>query len=188
MGLSIVTQPSEWPLSLDEAKTHLRVRHDEEDSYITDLVASATTYLEGQFDLQLARREYRLTLDAFSDTIELPRKPVAAVTSVKYFDEAGVEQTLDPAVYTADLESSVQWVLLNEGQAWPTLMTGVNTVSITFTTGFLPANTPPDTKQAIRMLVGHWYSNRETVVVGSISGSIPFGVQAIIESLMVPVG
>lgn len=188
MGLTVVTQPTEWPLTLVEAKAHLRVRHAEEDTYILDLVKAATVYLEGQFDVTLTRRQYSLTLDAFSDTIELPKKPVASVDAVRYYDVAGVNQLLSPAVYTADLSSTTPWVVRNSALVWPTIMSGINMVSVVFTAGYLPAAVPHDAKQGIRLLIGHWYAQRETVVIGSIASKVPFGVQAIIESMMVPVG
>ena len=37
-----------------------------------------------------------------------------------------------------------------------------------------------DVKQAILLLVGHWYANRESVVVGTISAEVPMGVPALL--------
>lgn len=38
----------------------------------------------------------------------------------------------------------------------------------------------PDVEQAILLLVGHWYANREAVVIGTISTAVPLTVDRLL--------
>lgn len=38
----------------------------------------------------------------------------------------------------------------------------------------------PDVEQAILLLVGHWYANREAVVTGTISTAVPLAVDRLL--------
>ncbi|MBK3444113.1 head-tail connector protein [Pseudomonas lactis] len=38
----------------------------------------------------------------------------------------------------------------------------------------------PDVEQAILLLVGHWYANREAVVIGTISTAVPLAVDRLL--------
>lgn len=37
-----------------------------------------------------------------------------------------------------------------------------------------------DVKQAILLLIGHWYANREEVVIGAAANQVPMGVNALL--------
>ena len=106
MALTLVTPPATEPVSLEEAKAQLRVMHTSEDTLISRLISAATRHIERIVDLSLTTRTYRLTLDAFSDYIELPRGPVQSVTSVQYVDADGETQTVSTDFDSTDLVSS----------------------------------------------------------------------------------
>jgi len=38
-----------------------------------------------------------------------------------------------------------------------------------------------DVEQAVRLLVGHWYANREGVVVGEVSSQLQLGVERLLQ-------
>lgn len=161
MGISLVTPPTEWPVTLAEAKVQCRVTHDDEDAYLEGLIRAATTYVESTLGRTIAVRTWKLTLDEFADAIEILRGPVQSVDAVQYSDEDGLTQTASASLYSTDLVSSRQWVLLNTGESWPTTLDGVNAVSVTYTAGYEPADVPADIRHAILLLIGHWYANRE---------------------------
>ena len=157
MGLIVTTPPTVWPVLLAEAKQHLRVSASDEDAQIGVLIKSAVRHIENTLGRTLAVQSYRLTLDAFADAIELPRGPVASVESVKYIDVNGAEQTIPTSVYTVDVVSRKQWVVLNAGETWPETLDAINVVTVDYTAG----DTPEDLFHAVLFLIGHFYLNRE---------------------------
>lgn len=172
MGLTLITPAAAWPVTLAEVKTYCAVEDGSFDGLLGDLIAVATGQIEEMTGLALAEQGWRLTLDQFSPAIELPKGPVIAVTSVKYIDSLGVQQTVDPGDYSLDLVSEPQWVVLNSDAIWPATLDAVNVVEISFTAGF--AAPPPQLKLAIRMLVNFWFEQRSP-------GEIPAGVWNLVE-------
>ena len=94
---SQITAPAFEPLSLSEAKAHLRVDVADEDALITALITAARQYIEARTGRMLPQRNFVVELDGFPDggaDIVLPFPPVTAVASVSYFDTLGATQTL----------------------------------------------------------------------------------------------
>lgn len=182
MGLTLITPPTQYPVTLAEAKRQVRVRHDDEDALITSLIAAATAHIESTLDLSLMTQTWALTLDAFSDAIELFRGPVQDIVSVQYSDEDGLTQTVSVDDYTADLLGRRYWVVLNSDTSWPDILDAVNAVTVTYTAGFdeLPARYA-DLKHAILLLVGHWFENRGAGEVGHLVSELPFAVSALLQ-------
>lgn len=161
MGLTLVTAPATYPITTAEAKIQCRVDTSDEDAYFDVLIAAATDYVEKYLGRSVATQTWRLTLDEFSDAMRLPNGPVQSVSSVKYDDADGVEQTLSSDVYTADLTSDPQWVVRNSDQSWPTTSAAVNSVRIEYVAGY--SSVPASIVQAIKLLISNWYMQREAV-------------------------
>lgn len=178
MGLTLLTAPTVWPVTLEEARAHCRVRSNDEDALIQGYIRAATKMIELSLGISIATQTWKLTLDEFSNAIELPRGPVLSVDSVEYYDAEGAAQTVSTALYTADLSSDPQWVVLNSDEAWPDVLDGVNAVSVTYTAGMIEDE---DLRHAILLLIGHWHGNREAVNVGSSVTSMPFAVEALMQ-------
>ncbi len=151
MGLTLLTPATVFPVTLTEAKAQCRVTHDDEDDYITGLIAAATRYVEQNLSASIAEQEWKLTLDEFADTIELPRGPVTSVDSVEYVDANGDTQTASTSLYTVDLSSRSPWIVRNSDASWPATMAGINMVSITYTAGM--GTVPDDIKHAIQVQI-----------------------------------
>ena len=61
-------------------------------------------------------------------------------------------------------------MVLVDGQSWPSLYPRDDAVQIEYVAGYgAAASVPQVFKQAILLLVGHWYANRESSIVGTIS-------------------
>lgn len=160
MGLSLITAAASYPITLADAKKVCRIDTGNTafDGLIEDyLIPGAVGELERLTGRGFVSQVWRLSLDGFSATMELPRAPVTAVGSVKYHDTAGVLQTAAVSLYTVDLVSEPQWVVLNDGKTWPETMVGVNTVLIDFTVGY--ATLPADLKIVLLALVAHRFIN-----------------------------
>ncbi len=98
----LVTAPTAEPVSLAEAKLHLRVDDNADDVLIGALITAARQHAEHDTRRALVTQTWKLVLDAFPESvITLDRAPVSAVVSVVYTDPDGVSQTLAPGGYRA---------------------------------------------------------------------------------------
>lgn len=170
---------TQQPVSLTEVKAHLRVSASTEDALLTALVASATDWMEEYLDRALIQQTWELRMLAWpwDAIIELPRAPVLSITSVKYLDLDGVEQTLDPAQYRLVVQDRFRARIEPTYQAnWPTGRYQSDAVRVRYLTGYAPNNaSPPDyavnvpapIKHGLLMLVAELYENRETSLVNS---------------------
>lgn len=178
MGLVVVTPATTEPVTLVEAKAHLRVRHSEEDTYITSLIKAATRHIEKVLDIALITQTFRYTLDAFEDEIELPRGPVASITSVKYLDVDGVEQTVLASEYVTDLTGQRARVMIGPTYEWPDTLEGLGVVRIQYVAG--SATLPDayqDLKWSILLIIAHFYFNR-----GDGDAALPPALLQLIQS------
>jgi uncharacterized phiE125 gp8 family phage protein len=177
MTWKVTTDPEYLPLTLDEAKAYLRVQHASEDSTITDCIRAATSYCEEELDLAIMEQQITLKMDAFPvGAIKLPRTNLLSVTSVSYIDTNGDSQAFTD--FTVDDFSSPARIVANE--AWPDAKSITNAVTIVYQAGFKSDQSgsaaenpaPGAVMQAMRLLITHYFDNRNTVVIGSgIAGS-----------------
>ena len=171
------TTPTE-PVTLDEAKLHLRVDGTDEDALIQGLISAARESCEDRIEGAIPVTGWKLTLDAFPDAIRLPRAPIASVESVKYLDADGVQQTLSALDYLVDTVSTPGYIVPAYGKAWPETREQINAVEVEYTAG--SATTPAALKAAILLMVGSLYAFREDDSVGQVS-KIPTGVDALLD-------
>lgn len=167
--LSRTSAPEEPLLSLDDAKAHLNVSHDDDDDLITALVEAVTAYIDGPegVGVALVEQSWRYSMDGLSSCFRIPLRPVSAVTSITYVDEAGQTQTLDPALYTLDLDTQPPIVARAWNATYPSVRCQPGSVKVNFTCGYgAPSDVPADIRQAAKLLLGHWYENREAMVDG----------------------
>lgn len=175
MGLTLVTAPDGEPVVPTEAINHLRLEEaTEEDALVASLVKSSREFAEGFTNRALITQTWKLTLDCFPTTILLPKPPLQSVVSIKYTDTAGVEQTVSAADYQVDITSEPGRVVPAWGKYWPTTRGELNAVRITFTCGYGDAASVPEAiKQAVLLMVGGGYENRESIITGTIVDDNP---------------
>jgi uncharacterized phiE125 gp8 family phage protein len=188
MALICVTEPVVEPVSLAEAKLHMRVEIDDDDTLIAGLITAAREHLESTARPQLAMltQTWRYVADAWpvGDTLELRPYPLQSVSSIKYTSDAGVEATLASSNYVVDSYSEPGRVRLKSTAGWPsTTLAALNGLVVEFVAGYgnTPADLPQRLRQSVLLLVAHWYENREPVVV---SGAMPKELPLSIQSLM----
>lgn len=176
MGLTVVTPATTRPVSLADAKAWARVEASGHDGLIDDLIDQACAKVEELTGRMLGEVEFRLSLDAFSDAIELPRGPVSEVSAVGYIDTAGAPQTVDAGDWTLDLASTPQWVVRNADATWPEVLDAVNVVTVDFVAGYTEATVPASLRRAVMTLVARWYDNPgDTDVPASVLDAVqPF--------------
>lgn len=184
MHLIRITAPTKLPVALDEMKLHLRVDHDEDDAMIEGFIRAATERLEGRDGLLgccFINQTWKMTLDSFASVITLPLPPCQSVTSISYVDANAATLTVDAAAYAVVGIGSIRSATLAPVSAWPA---SYGPVSITFVTGFSPepSDIPEPVRASIKMTAANLYENRESVIVGSITSTLPDGAEALIRN------
>jgi uncharacterized phiE125 gp8 family phage protein len=186
-----VTDPAVEALTLAEAKAQLRVEHADDDTYIAGINQGGREWLEERTNRSFVLQTWDFFQDAFPNSserfIELPRGPVITASTVKYTTtSATTAQELTATAWSLDNASEPARVWLREGQTWPTdELRKTNGVEVRYTAGFATSATgvPQRVKQALRLLVGNAYVNREAVVVGAQNQKLELAVDSLVAGL-----
>ena len=159
MGLTLITTAATLPVSLAEVRTACRIEDGRFDALLTQKLRGAVKHIEKLLGIALGEQTWRLTLDQFSDAIELPKGPVLGLVTdgFQYIDSNGDAQLVAPEAYVLDLLSSPAWIVRNEDQSWPTTQDRINAVQIDFETGWTAETLPDDLKEAILMTAAAWF-------------------------------
>lgn len=138
MTIRVILAPVNMAVSLADARNAARVNGTDLDGELEIHVRALTAEAEHYTGRAIINRTYRVTLDGFPDAIEMPSTPLASIdsVSVKYIDEAGAEQTLDPADYIVDDKSEPGYIVPGVDLAWPATQTRVNAVNVVVSCGY----------------------------------------------------
>lgn len=181
MPMQLITPPAGEPVSLQEAKTHLRVDFDDDDGLIQALIAAARQAAETITNRQLMSARWKLVMDSFpgpslmgvpagqpfslpGHAILIHKSPVLNVVSINYLDMAGVLQSMPASNYTVDAACEPARITPLFGQIWPIALPQIGAVSVTFDAGYgAAASVPEGIKSWIKLRVGSLYAHREEV-------------------------
>lgn len=140
MAIKVITPPVIEPMSIEEAKLHLRVDGFTDDVVIASLIRQSREWCEGYQNRKYITQTLELVLDSFPDTnyIELKNcSPIQSVESFKYYDDSGLEHIFDSSNYIVDNDSFVNRITLGHYKSWPGVqLQPVNSVRIRFTAGY----------------------------------------------------
>lgn len=175
MPLIVITPPSGLAVTLSDAKLHCRVDVSDDDALITAMISAAQAQAEHRAGLSLLAQTLELQLDDWPCRIDLPRPPLVAISSVKYLDAAGVEQTISSGNYWVDRGPLVPVLRPQYGYDWPAVRGDAACIKVRYTTGYGTASDVPASIGAwIKLAVGEMYANRERTAVGG-GGEITLG-------------
>jgi uncharacterized phiE125 gp8 family phage protein len=184
MALKTITPPTAEPVTVQEAKLHLRVDSNEEEAYIASLIQTAREHIETAIlHRSLVTRTLEYVISRFpcgAGSIQLPMPPLLTITSVIYTDSVNVEHTITAAAYCVNADASPGIILPAYGTAWPAdTLAPSGAVHIRYTAGYgLPAVVPQSFKSAIKLLVGHLYANRELMVSTNLQ-NMPLAIDSL---------
>jgi uncharacterized phiE125 gp8 family phage protein len=188
----VTTAPTVEPLTLAQAKKHLRIDADitGEDDYITGLIQTAREIGEALTWRAFLAQTITTKLDAWpSDSIiELSRPPLISVTSVKYLDSDGEEQTLDASSdYQVDAHSEPARLLPGYDVAWPLTRDVPGAIEIIYQAGYGSDadDVPRLIRQAMLLIIGSWYETREEPVAGATGTSLPWQAEQMFLSIKI---
>lgn len=211
-GLRLVTGPVVEPLTVAQAKEHLRIESDvtRDDVYVRRLIRTARAWAESYTRRVLCAQTWMLTLDEFPTLnqlgiVSLVKPPLRSVTEIAYVDTAGTRIVLDPATYRLDKQDTTARVEPVFGTSWPATERVIGSVQITHVSGYTdgikipggptaPDNAPADgdplelvpdpIKFAMLLLIGGWFENREETVVGQAPMRLPFGAEDLLSPFL----
>ena len=181
MPMQLITPPSGEPVSLAEAKLHLRVDFDDDDSLIQVLISAARQAAETLTNRQLVTARWRMVLDSFpgpslmgvpagqvftlpGHAVLLSKSPVQSVVEIRYLDMAGAWQVMPAASYTVDSACEPARITPVFGQIWPIALPQIGAVSVIFDAGYGNASAVPEgIKTWIKLRLGSLYVHREEV-------------------------
>jgi uncharacterized phiE125 gp8 family phage protein len=185
MGIRVTTQPAVEPVTLQEAKDQIRSDNDDEDSLVSEWILSARHHVESVTSRPLITQSQTKYIDCFEQVIELTPN-LQSVTTIKYIDVDGIQQTLNATEYSASITDVVGSVFEAYNKTWPSIRAVKNAVEIEFVCGYgFPADVPPPIKQAIKLLVTHQDENRGATTVGVNITETPMAVDMLLNSYRV---
>jgi len=182
MPWTVTKQPTTEPVTLAEAKLHLRVEADfaDDDSLINSLVKAAREFCEGFQNRAFITQTIALSLDEFPGEVVLPMPPLQEINSIEYIDTGGVERTLDISVYDKDIVTEPGRVFLKYNQSWPSVRGDINGITIDYDAGYGDADDVPErVKAAMKLIIGHLYEHREAASEVKLE-ELPLAVRALL--------
>lgn len=206
LRLSLTTGPAVEPLSLADAKEQLEFDGSDRDDFITALIVSARERCEKYTGRALITQTWTMYMDRWPNAdgysrtpwwqgvrdgavseliggrqaLTIPKAPLQSITSIKAYDDSDTATTLASSAYYVDTATQPGRVVLRDSAATPTPTRVANGLEVVFVAGYGDAasDVPSALVQGMKMLVAHWFENREQVVIGASVSQIPDGVQA----------
>jgi uncharacterized phiE125 gp8 family phage protein len=167
VNLYISAEPSIEPITLTDAKLHLRVDTSDDDAYITALITAARQWVEQVGNLCIIQQTVVEKFDSFPiyGYFNLTKAPVISVDSIQYTDTNGDTQTWAATEYDTDITSKPARIMPKFGKTYPFTRVTLAPVSITYKAGFGAAasSVPVPILQAMKLLIGEMYENRQVL-------------------------
>lgn len=176
MTMTLTSGPADEPVTLADARAFLRLDDETEDALLGALITAARLTLELVTRRAFMTQSWRLSLDQWPGRqVMLPMAPVLDVSEIRV--DGG---TLDETLYKLDLTHEPPRVVLKKSAVWPQPSASAGGIEIDIVAGFgSGVDVPQPLKQALLMLVAHWFEHREPVAFGG-SQTLPLGVDAVI--------
>ncbi len=192
MPLQIIQEPAAEPLSLADAKLHLRVDITDDDALITALITSVRQYAETITRRAFIQQTWQYVIDSFpgptmtgvpwgktftlpAHAIEIEKSRVQQVTAINYLDMSGNPQVMPAAQYVVDYSSEPCRVTPVFGQIWPIPMPQIGAVNVQFVAGYAAPVTFSGNTMAVQ---GAWktYAVGDAVQLSNVGGVLPVGL------------
>lgn len=186
--LTRTVPPVGQAVDLEVVKRHLRIDWDDDDLDLIDLTKTAAEWVETTVGRSLLTTIWRMDLACWpkSGCVALPMPPTQSVSHVKYLDTTGTLQTLDSSKYFTSGDSFCpSSIVFTREEPLPTIKENrPHAVQVTYAAGYgTSTNVPPTARQAMLMLIGHWWENREVLAAGSVNSQIEAGLASLLRTL-----
>lgn len=183
--LERITAPSVEPVTAQECMDHVRETDAGQTSYISALLSAAVEYMDGQGVLGRAMitQTWRQYLPASPGRVALLMPSVQSVTAIGYFDADNTQQAATLSDFNVFGPADRTTVEPKPNAAWPVAFERPDAIWVDFTAGYGDAasDVPDPLKHAIKMLVSHWYEQRESTSEKLVQ-TVPYGFEALTEA------
>lgn len=158
--------PAEEPVSVEEVRAQVQIEAGDSD-FDTELniyIKAARGHVEESTGTRLVTQTVEMKADRFCALARLPMAPLQTVTSIKYLDTNGDEQTLASTVYEAVAADMRPFIRLKPNQAWPATLAVLDAVRVVAVVGYgAAAVLPAKVKLAMLLMIGDWFARREDI-------------------------
>jgi uncharacterized phiE125 gp8 family phage protein len=177
----LLTPPAQEPVTLAEAKLHLKVEGATEDDLILSLVSAARLIVEAASGRMLIDQTWRLVMDAWpgDGRLRLPVGPLRGVSGARVFDAQGVAAPLAPSLFSPEPGSDPPVLALVAALPPPGRPRQGVEVDVIAGFGDEPSSVPAPLRQAILRLVARWFENRGDALAAE-AAALPADVAALI--------
>jgi uncharacterized phiE125 gp8 family phage protein len=157
---TVTEKSSDLPVTLEEAKAHLRLLSSDLDVHVEGLLEAAVEYCESAVGRSLrTSTTLTQTYDGWPcGVVKFDRQPVTAISSVKYRDADDAEQTLSASNYRLLVSSEAAAAMeFDEDFSAPSLNGRADAVTVTYVAGY--EDPPARAKAAILLKLGELFGN-----------------------------
>lgn len=195
MSLTLVTAPALEPITLDEAKDHMRVEVETDDAVIVALIQAAREDSESYTNRAFITQDWKWELDRFparnSWVLRPPKPRLQSITQIDYIDTNGTLTTWASTEYKVDAPNGPHATHARIAPAfsfqWPQTRAELNAVIITYKAGYGdgPGDVPQLIRSAMLLFIGHLYEHRETVIIGQTAMEMPVGATRLLSAFTI---
>jgi uncharacterized phiE125 gp8 family phage protein len=185
---AVTAEPTEEPITVEEARAQVELTEGDDsfDTLLNLYIPAARGHFEDVTGgHKLITQTVEMRCSCWADLARLPIAPLQSITSVKYLDTAGDEQTLAAEAYETigvgakSLEPAIR---LKIGQSWPQVRPVSDAIRVVALAGYgAAANVPAKLKHPLLLLIGHWFAQREAATDVRLT-DIPHGVMPQLEN------
>jgi len=181
MSLIPINGPAVEPVSLAEAKAHLRITGTSEDLLVASLTTAARVHLELALSCAFVTQSWSWFLDDWPrrQRLELPLGPVQSIAAIRVLTVGDVVTTVSPESYLLTGRAHPPRLALADRRYWangaPQPAYAANGIEIEFVAGFGddPGDVPQSIRQALLLLIAHWYEQRAPIEIGQSGAELP---------------
>jgi len=183
-GVERVSDITSEPITFADVQANSRIDSSGEQTLVENMIIAARMLSEKYLHRTLMTETKVLSLDGFprAGLIKIPEPPLQAVSEIRYKPTRASNWCIwNSDNYHWDAISEPGRVMPNPGLTWPLItLRSLGCVRVEYVAGYgLAADIPQPIKQAMLMLVSHWFENRE-----ASTDFVPRPVQFSFESLM----
>lgn len=179
----LIEPPGVLPVTLDEARRHLRVDSTDEDFLIKDQIAAATDFVERDLQRALITQTWAQSFSGFVSPMRLALLPIATAGSppgvplvdISYFDGDGESQAFDADGYSIITDTIGAKIVSLYPASWPSVYSRSDAVTVTYTVGYgdTGRSVPAMIRHAILLIVGEIFdATRANAVAGTIANPV----------------